>query len=63
LCRLRFTEANTLRRHYKRKHPELVGVPVRLCPPEPMPEPLWEEEGIPTTTEAHEEGPEEKEPA
>lgn len=61
VCRLRFTEANTLRRHSKRKHPETVGV--SLCPPDPRPEPPWDEEGIPATAEVCEEEPEEKEPA
>ncbi|XP_021529124.1 zinc finger protein 524 [Aotus nancymaae] len=54
VCRLRFTEANTLRRHAKRKHPEAMGVP--LCASDPEPEPSWDDEGIPGTAGAEEEG-------
>ncbi|XP_007955494.1 zinc finger protein 524 [Orycteropus afer afer] len=61
VCRLRFTEANTLRRHAKRKHPDALGE--ALCPPDPGPEPPWDDRGIPATPEANEEGPEEREPA
>lgn len=61
VCRLRFTEANTLRRHAKRKHPETMGL--SLCPPDPGPEPPWDDEGIPATEGAAEEEPEDKEPA
>ncbi|XP_004866685.1 zinc finger protein 524 [Heterocephalus glaber] len=61
VCRLRFTEANTLRRHSKRKHPEALGLPV--CRPDPRPEPPWDNEGIPATEGAHEEGSEGNEPA
>uniref|UniRef100_A0A8C4N131 Zinc finger protein 524 n=1 Tax=Equus asinus asinus TaxID=83772 RepID=A0A8C4N131_EQUAS len=59
VCRLRFTEANTLRRHAKRKHPEAMGAP--LCPPDPGPEPPWDDEGIPATAGADEEELEGKE--
>ncbi|XP_016009714.1 zinc finger protein 524 [Rousettus aegyptiacus] len=59
VCRLRFTEANTLRRHAKRKHPEAMGAPV--CPPNPGPEPPWDDEGIPATVGAEEEEEEEGE--
>uniref|UniRef100_A0A0D9S612 C2H2-type domain-containing protein n=1 Tax=Chlorocebus sabaeus TaxID=60711 RepID=A0A0D9S612_CHLSB len=55
LCPRRFreAEANTLRRHAKRKHPEAMGVP--LCAPDPGSEPPWDEEGIPATAGAEEE--------
>ncbi|XP_049643611.1 zinc finger protein 524 [Suncus etruscus] len=59
ICRLRFTEANTLRRHIKRKHPEATGA--SLCPPDPGPEPLWDDDGIPATEGAEEEEEEEEE--
>ncbi|XP_047646652.1 zinc finger protein 524 isoform X2 [Phacochoerus africanus] len=59
ICRLRFMEVNTLRRHIKRKHPEAMEVP--LCLPDPEPEPLWDDDGIPATAEAEEEGLEGKE--
>ncbi|XP_076986821.1 zinc finger protein 524 isoform X1 [Tamandua tetradactyla] len=59
VCRLRFTEANTLRRHAKRKHPEAMGAP--LCPPDPEPEPPWDDEGIPATAGEEGQGPDGKE--
>lgn len=58
VCRLRFTEANTLRRHAKRKHPEGLGAP--LGPPDPGSEPPWDDEGIPATAGAEEQGEEEE---
>ncbi|KAB0395517.1 hypothetical protein E2I00_017117, partial [Balaenoptera physalus] len=61
VCRLRFTEANTLRRHAKRKHPEAMEAP--LGPRESGPEPPWDDEGIPATAGADEEELEGKEVA
>lgn len=41
-------------------------MPVRLCPPNPRPQPLWDadnDEGIPVPEGVQEEGPDGKEPA